>query len=1592
MITENELRISNESYTHKDFYQIYPEILDLVNKITERWDPASSNESDPGVVLLKLLAFIGDKLNYNIDKNILEAFMPSATQEDSMRKLCEMMGYDMKYYRSAVADVSFMWVGNNLPVTPSDKTYIYLDRFTEIQDDLGEVNFILTEPVSLNARGNTETKKAIEGTIQTFEINDDNLVKLYNLDDNRRLYLPESQIAENGIWICNALDDENKDVFWTKVDNLNTQQPMQKVWKFGFDSKKRLPYILFPEDISELIGNGLKIKYIRTSGATGNIAPKTLTKLTKLENVKLYNGDSYEEVPIEEDGNVYLNIQNPASTSNGSDYETLNQAYDAFKKKIGTFDTLITCRDYANKIYELVKSDLNTTNYVSNVQVTDIKDDINLSTKIVSFDQFGVLYSDIPIKTKPVYKKDNILEIPLEYDSLNKIFYCNKEYYQVSYIGTGTPSSSSPASDFEKVKVDSESINRINNFDIYMYPLLNINNFYSSDNYNNSFKPDYVSKVEIIRKLEDFKTLSHNLKQLANAGKDYVSSDIYNIKNYYHLNAKISTTYKVTEYEASQILNNIYYALWNNFNARKLDYGEEIPFDQLLSCIEKADSRIKVVSLEEPELRTAIMKPTGEEINILNYDGTVSATDSNANVFYSLVAKNVLAGKLPLFNYDKRFDYNLGEVNAFNNMICGKECNYKYTNTTTAPTIAAGDAAKYSITAITTELKIPVARLGNVSNPYVLKKNEGINLICPNLKTVKEGLYSAYVNYFFKLGNSSIQPAIACELTKIKSNTEPNYFDYYLITFQPFVEVFSDPSDPVTEQEWLAKINELSTRSKYVWYKTNNVYSPCTSSTTFDNTKTYYITKNINSSNWTSLLSQFSFNGVNEKANGLFYIQNSNITNIPGELIDENHNSYRKLQSFDSTFDNREFYACLPYSAKQNFTSKCGIVYSDPTSDTIGKSLTPTVITKNTEYLLKNNDILYINYTDSNDVVHNISYYKRGSKFYKRDDIGFYNTGLEVEFSGIIKPNFDLYDSNIQATTGYGKSYSKKDGYVFPSDIVPGMFALEGQNQIEIRDFVNTELKEFTYCYWSTLNPNCDLVFSKIPSSSEAGSYVYEYILNDDEYFFYTDSLKNSLITLSSGTSLKIISESDKGDKITYKLNDSTVSLEDISSDGIGAFNDTKWIGFKLNENYYLRLEENQIISLAEKDTITGITELKDPYTGTVQTHLANDWEMITDATDVKYNNQFLPKFDFGTTYQMTWKIRSMLNLNMNDEEGQLIEKDSATANSVIQSIKLYTSFYTTVPVGTEPARYVDYNPNEKQLEVCGDSPSTLLTKFESSSTYLLKSNYALNQPGGKLLSMHRYTVEKIQKDDLYIYPYNKENLTYKKDGSSSYQDAPISMYADEYYKFSFREASEYILPVFVPQNSMGLLMIYYSPSNQVDNYPQVSLGSISGNKFTPVSNTVQLYRKSYNGTYSSGDSVTLEKGINVIRIKQPGYIRIKKQNQSTTGITDLGTLVISDLDVVDIDSNVTGVNYELLNIPKSKCADFIQNFIVNSDLDNLFYYNVPIDKYNELDVNLMDQYSWFNYNNICNKFVIAQLDNDFKDIQIAKSSRVSKW
>ena len=103
--------------------------------------------------------------------------------------------------------------------------------------------------------------------------------------------------------------------------------------------------------------------------------------------------------------------------------------------------------------------------------------------------------------------------------------------------------------------------------------------------------------------------------------------DVVCIKNYLRLKAKITTVKKVTKLEEQDILNNIYKAIYKSFNARQLDFGEEIPYESVVK-IELGEilSPLYFSSLEEAkeELITVTLKKDKKQI--INEKGSTMTT------------------------------------------------------------------------------------------------------------------------------------------------------------------------------------------------------------------------------------------------------------------------------------------------------------------------------------------------------------------------------------------------------------------------------------------------------------------------------------------------------------------------------------------------------------------------------------------------------------------------------------------------------------------------------------------------------------------------------------------------------------------------------------------------------------------------------------------------------------------------------------------------------------------------------------------------------------------------------------------------------
>ena len=381
MATEQENLISAMSYTDKDFISIFQELLDLVKKLTYKYDPSISNESDPGVILTKLNAIVADKNNYNIDKNTLETFPVSVTQEYVARNLFAQLGYHMKWYRSATVPVTLKWRGDYSEY--GDARGIRLPIFTMVTDDNNDTVYTLTESVDLPFSGtNTaRTANAIEGVVEDYILNDGRVIKFSDLDENRRLYFTDSKIAENGIFICNANSDGEPDgeySAYARTDNLavvpTNAQP--HYYEFGV-LRDGTCFIEFPEGAERFFGDGICIKYILTSGAEGNIGSKFLTQFYSATSAPVIglNGEPVENVTAPISQETVL-LTNTVPAVNGADSETIREGYNDYKKTIGVFNTLVALRDYIEFI--------NASGLVSNSFVCDRTDDIQYSYNIVT--------------------------------------------------------------------------------------------------------------------------------------------------------------------------------------------------------------------------------------------------------------------------------------------------------------------------------------------------------------------------------------------------------------------------------------------------------------------------------------------------------------------------------------------------------------------------------------------------------------------------------------------------------------------------------------------------------------------------------------------------------------------------------------------------------------------------------------------------------------------------------------------------------------------------------------------------------------------------------------------------------------------------------------------------------------------------------------------------------------------------------------------------------------------------------------------------------------------------------------------------------
>ena len=351
------------SYTNKDYTNILDDLINSISGITEKWNTTDTN--DPGMVLVKLMAILGDMLFYTQDIQSLEVYPNSVTQRKNAASIYRLIGYKMRWYKSAALQAN---------VVNTYSSFATLPRFCTFTTETGNVTYCTFDEYNLKSNtsnnGFEELVTLVQGTpITPVRVSNDPYPAVgqawhtiygynYSTDDivNNRIYLQYQNVDQDHIIV---VDDTNQE--WELKENIYLTTDVGRFFEFGVDVNDQ-PYIELVDYYNNFNVHKFKIFYIRSDGEAGQIYANTLKNITGNVWARTGTGDSQYVYNV----SSFIKFTHYDS-SYGYDPETPDEARKNSVLFQNTLDTLITLADFERAT---LRED-----GVANVRATDLTND-----------------------------------------------------------------------------------------------------------------------------------------------------------------------------------------------------------------------------------------------------------------------------------------------------------------------------------------------------------------------------------------------------------------------------------------------------------------------------------------------------------------------------------------------------------------------------------------------------------------------------------------------------------------------------------------------------------------------------------------------------------------------------------------------------------------------------------------------------------------------------------------------------------------------------------------------------------------------------------------------------------------------------------------------------------------------------------------------------------------------------------------------------------------------------------------------------------------------------------------------------------------
>lgn len=277
-------------YTSRDYYSLREDLILRVKDNLPAW--SGEDPADFGVSMVEAFAYMGDVVNYYIDRVANESYLPTATQRQSILNIARNYGYTPAGYRASSLNVQFVSSSANqvvLPpgtellatVTVGDRTFdliFTVPTSTTVPGQIGETVGI-AETVAFNYENVAlRTENAAQsGTDIAGE-----LVAVSTGQPDQSYRLSESQVIDGSA----RLFVQSGDFFepWTQVDHITDYGPYDSVYTVTTDADD-FTTVNFGDGVSGVIPNQfsvIKAVYDVGGGAVGNIAANLITEIYRV--------------------------------------------------------------------------------------------------------------------------------------------------------------------------------------------------------------------------------------------------------------------------------------------------------------------------------------------------------------------------------------------------------------------------------------------------------------------------------------------------------------------------------------------------------------------------------------------------------------------------------------------------------------------------------------------------------------------------------------------------------------------------------------------------------------------------------------------------------------------------------------------------------------------------------------------------------------------------------------------------------------------------------------------------------------------------------------------------------------------------------------------------------------------------------------------------------------------------------------------------------------------------------------------------------------------------------------------------------------